>query len=56
MLIDAVAAGDGAFSTWIILGASMIRKSSTSEPSGSTARARISAPPRPQIFSPQFRH
>src|SRR5262245_17272505 len=37
MLSDAVAAGEGAFSTWIIRSASTNRKSSTRAPLGSTA-------------------
>ena len=44
MLSEAVAAGEGAFSTWIIRSASTKRKSSTSCPFGSSAWARTPAP------------
>src|SRR3990172_702909 len=43
---DAVAPGEGAFSTWIAFFASTMRKSSTSLPASSTACARTPAPPR----------
>ena len=44
MLIDAVAAGEGALSTCTIRSASTIRKSSSRAPSGSSAWARTPAP------------
>ena len=43
---EAVAAGEGALSTWITRSVSCSRKSSTSEPSGASACARTPARPR----------
>lgn len=44
--IEAVAAGDGALSTWTIRAARSMRKSSSNLPSGASACARTPAPPR----------
>lgn len=44
--MEAVAAGDGALSTWTIRAARSMRKSSSNPPSGASACARTPAPPR----------
>ena len=52
MASDAVAAGDGALTTWTAPSVTLILKSSTSEPSGLTAWARTPAPPRSMSPAP----